>query len=149
MTIDTADAVLFAFDPQHVLRVLTILRRWEPYPGRRALPGGHVDLGEPTQLAAVRELAEETGVHVSVDRMTLVGIYGAPGRDPRGPYRTYAYAARLDTMPTPVAADDAAAAEWTPVAMIRADADSMAFDHREIVLAAATTLALIRRTGGA
>ncbi|QUQ70574.1 NUDIX domain-containing protein [Kutzneria sp. CA-103260] len=142
--IDTADAVMFAYDYQHTVRVLTILRRWDPYQGRRALPGGHVDPGEDTRVAAARELAEETSLILPDEALTQVGVYNAPGRDPRGPYRTFAYTALLPTMPKPVAADDAAAAEWTPVLLIRADVDSMAFDHRAIVLDAAAALGLIR-----
>ena len=144
--IDTADAVMFAHDAHDVLHVLTIVRRWEPFPGCRALPGGHIDPGEWITVAAVRELAEETGISVARSDLTPVGTYNAPGRDPRGPYRTFAFTALLPAMPAPVAADDAAAAEWTPLQVIRADLDSMAFDHRAIVLDAAARLGLIRRT---
>ncbi|EWM14604.1 NUDIX domain-containing protein [Kutzneria sp. 744] len=142
--IDTADAVLFAYDYQRTLRVLTILRRWDPFQGRKALPGGHVDPGEDTRAAAARELAEETSVILPATQLSQVDVYAAPGRDPRGPYRTFAYTALLPTMPRPIAADDAAAAEWTPVPLIRAELHSMAFDHRTIVLDAAATLGLIR-----
>lgn len=40
------------------------------------LPGGHVDEGESLGAAAVREVLEETGLHVSLDR--LVGLYSRP-----------------------------------------------------------------------
>ena len=42
-----------------------------------ALPGGAVDLGESVVAAAVREVAEETGVLIEVT--VLVGIYSDPG----------------------------------------------------------------------
>ncbi|MEJ2889710.1 NUDIX hydrolase [Actinomycetospora aeridis] len=42
-----------------------------------ALPGGAMDLGESIRDAAVREVEEETGVHVEVTG--LVGIYTDPG----------------------------------------------------------------------
>lgn len=46
------------------------------------LPGGLVDWGEMIHQAAVREVAEETGLRVvSIGR--LVGVYSAPDRDPR------------------------------------------------------------------
>lgn len=46
------------------------------------LPGGLVDWGETIHQAAVREVAEETGLTV-VKIGRLVGVYSAPDRDPR------------------------------------------------------------------
>jgi ADP-ribose pyrophosphatase YjhB (NUDIX family) len=42
-----------------------------------ALPGGAVDLGESVTDAAVREIAEETGV--TIELTGLLGIYSDPG----------------------------------------------------------------------
>uniref|UniRef100_UPI003F499F98 NUDIX domain-containing protein n=1 Tax=Saccharothrix espanaensis TaxID=103731 RepID=UPI003F499F98 len=42
--------------------VLLIERRDDPHAGLYALPGGYVDRDEPTEFAARRELAEETGL---------------------------------------------------------------------------------------
>jgi ADP-ribose pyrophosphatase YjhB (NUDIX family) len=42
-----------------------------------ALPGGAMDLGESVAAAAVREVAEETGVKVQITG--LVGLYTDPG----------------------------------------------------------------------
>lgn len=46
------------------------------------LPGGLVDWGETIEQAAMREVAEETGLTV-VSIRRLVGVYSAPDRDPR------------------------------------------------------------------
>ncbi len=41
------------------------------------LPGGHVDPGESLAAAGVREVLEETGLQVQLNR--LVGVYSMPG----------------------------------------------------------------------
>ncbi|MGQ4517356.1 NUDIX domain-containing protein [Streptomyces sp. DW26H14] len=125
----TADVV--AVDPEG--RVLLIERRWEPYTGHWALPGGHVDPGESSRDAAARELEEETGVHVAAADLVPVGTWDAPGRDPRGPYSTDVYLARVPAGTLAVAADDAANVRW--VELGRALRDGLAFDHAEILRA--------------
>ena len=44
-------------------------------PGRWAASGGHVEPGEEFLEAAVRELAEETGLVVAPEELSLVGVY--------------------------------------------------------------------------
>lgn len=44
--------------------------------GRWCLPGGHVDSGESVAEACVREVLEETGLHVEIQR--LIGVYSTP-----------------------------------------------------------------------
>ncbi|MGW7534714.1 NUDIX domain-containing protein [Amycolatopsis sp. NPDC054798] len=131
----TADVAAFAYadDAWHVL---LIRRRWEPFTGLWALPGGHVDAGERFPDAAMRELAEETGV--TADALYQVGIYDHPGRDPRGRYVTAAYVAVLPGLTPPLAGDDAATAEWVP--LDTALCARLAFDHARILADAAAVL---------
>ncbi|MCA1223327.1 NUDIX domain-containing protein [Streptomyces sp. 8L] len=109
--------------------VLLVERGWPPYKGQYALPGGHVDPGEKSRAAAARELLEETGVRVSEEDLVLVGVYDAPGRDPRGRYVTVAYMATVPSDVTARAGDDAAAVRWMPIEEPR----DLAFDHGQIV----------------
>ncbi len=126
----TVDVILFALNRDGQQHVLLIKRRWDPYQGRWALPGGHVDPGEPTLVAAHRELTEETGI--TVDGLDLLGVYADPGRDPRGRYVTFAYRGTINgAWPVPEAADDAVDARWWPVTELTED--MMAFDHYGIV----------------
>src|SRR5271155_532008 len=88
-------------------RILLICRKSPPYQGRWALPGGFVDENESLDMAARRELREETGVEAN--QIEQLQAFGDPGRDPRGHVVTIAYLARLDAKTIqPVAADDAA-----------------------------------------
>ncbi|MFF2123463.1 NUDIX domain-containing protein [Kitasatospora sp. NPDC058184] len=125
----TADVVATTPDG----RVLLIERGWPPFEGAWALPGGHVDPGETSRDAAARELAEETGVRVDTADLLQLGVWDAPGRDPRGRYVTVAYLAVVpDGTPT-AAGDDARTARWWPVDGLP---EQLAFDHAAILAAA-------------
>ncbi|MFI5945544.1 NUDIX domain-containing protein [Streptomyces uncialis] len=123
----TADIVLLAAG-----HVLLIERGWPPHQGAWALPGGHVDRGETSLAASVRELEEEAGITVPVTGLRQVGAFDAPGRDPRGRYVTVAYTATLPAMVQPTAGDDATAARWWPLDAL----PDLAFDHAEIIAGA-------------
>ncbi|MDO8425476.1 MAG: NUDIX domain-containing protein [bacterium] len=58
--------------------VLVIRRGIEPERGKLALPGGYLDWGETWQQGAVRELAEETGMIVVPERVTLFDAVSTP-----------------------------------------------------------------------
>lgn len=45
--------------------------------GNWALPGGTMDIGETLAQSAIREVKEETGFEVRIDR--IIGIYSDPG----------------------------------------------------------------------
>jgi ADP-ribose pyrophosphatase YjhB (NUDIX family) len=64
-------------DPE---RVVLVRRAIEPGYGRWVFPGGYVDRGEPTEIAAVREAREESGLEVRLDG--LVNLYSYAGRAP-------------------------------------------------------------------
>ncbi|MET9113027.1 NUDIX hydrolase [Streptomyces longwoodensis] len=112
--------------------VLLIERGGPPHRGQLALPGGHVDAGETSRAAAARELFEETGISVDPYDLSLIGVYDAPGRDPRGRYVTAAYMVAVPVGITARAGDDAATVRWVPLDNAR----GLAFDHTDIVTTA-------------
>jgi len=123
----TVDCVVFGLDDED-LKVLLIERDRPPFAGTWALPGGFVEPAETLAAAALRELAEETGV----SKVFLEQLYtfGEPGRDPRDRVITVAYyglVRRLDHAPK--AASDARSVGWFPASRC----PPLAFDHAEIV----------------
>ena len=107
----TADNIVLCQD--HVL----LIKRKDT--GLWALPGGHVDEHEIDTSAAVRELAEETGLVMTSD-VVAEEIYRGPVVDPRltghAWPETTAVRYRLNQeLPEVVGYDDADEAAWVPV----------------------------------
>ena len=95
-------------------RLLCIQRGHGPGAGQWSFPGGRVEAGESVHEAVVREVLEETGLEVVVDR--FVGFVERIGDDP-APYHFVILdfaVALLDPDAEPVAGDDAAEAAWVP-----------------------------------
>ena len=89
-------------------RFLLVLRAEPPEAGRWSVPGGKVAPGETFEAAAAREVLEETGVTVRIDRE--LGTLDRPdGRG--GIYEIHDFAATYVSGQV-VAADDAADARW-------------------------------------
>jgi 8-oxo-dGTP diphosphatase len=107
-------------------RVLLIRRGNPPFKGAYALPGGFVDVGETVEDACRRELMEETGVKAG--RLTLVGVYSDPKRDPRFHTVATVFLTRVRNAKAK-AGDDAAAVEW----VARWQDLPLAFDHALIL----------------
>lgn len=125
---------IVAVDPTG--KVLLIERGWDPYKGSWALPGGYVDLGETSKIAAVRELEEETGVRVTEDDLRLIDVFDNPNRDPRGRVVSVAYAVSLPTGIEAAAGDDAVSIRWVSLKSAAAGEVDLAFDHHEVLKAA-------------
>ena len=128
----TADCVVVRSGSE----VLLVRRGGEPFKGCWALPGGFMEMDETIEHCAVRELEEETGLRFAEQDLRLIGVYSAPGRDPRG--RTVTAAFRVECgerraeSGEAVAGDDAAEVRWWPLAAL----PPLAFDHADIVAAA-------------
>jgi 8-oxo-dGTP diphosphatase len=118
----TVDVVLFKNDT-----ILLIKRLKEPFKDCWALPGGFVDENEDLEVAAKRELVEETSVKVNT--LEQIGTFGKPYRDPRSHTVSVAYYGNVPENTIAIAADDAKEAYWFPIN----DLPELAFDHKEII----------------
>ena len=113
------------------LHVLLVTRGVEPFEGTSALPGGFVRPDENLDQAAVRELAEETGLARLRTHLEQLRSYGEVGRDPRTRVFSVAYLALAPGLPDPAPGSDAADACWTPID--EALRLRLAFDHAQIL----------------
>jgi 8-oxo-dGTP diphosphatase len=122
-----ADAMVFAVF-KNKIKLLLVNRGGEPFKGKWAIPGGFVNIDEDLEDAAVRELAEETGL--TGVRLEQLHTFGRCGRDPRGRVITVTFIGIIDRKTQIKAGDDAAKARWFDLKKLPKD---MAFDHNEVI----------------
>ncbi len=122
------DAVVFGYDPKEGISVLLIQRKYDPFKGGWALPGGLVNEDESLEHAVERELEEETGV--KVDYLEQLYTFGNPGRDPRNRVVAVAYYGLVKKsdfiLYAATDADDAKWFHWDEL-------PELAFDHKDIL----------------
>ena len=123
----TVDIVIFTIKDDD-LCVLLIKRKYPPYKGKWAIPGGFVHYNEPLEGAAFRELYEETGVKdVYIEQLYT---FGEPKRDPRKRVVTVAYFALIASENLVVRPDtDVSDVRWFSMY----DLPKLAFDHKKII----------------
>lgn len=107
--------------------IVLIERKYDPFQGEWALPGGHVDPGETPRDAVVREAYEETDLDVEVDEM--VGEFAHYIKDDRGDHIPLVYGCSTEDT-DPLGGDDAAKAEWFAYDDIPED---LAFGHERVL----------------
>ena len=109
--------------------VLTLRRAHAPKIGWLDLPGGFMEAGESLEGAARRELREETGL--TLGRVRPLGFYWD-----RYHLKGFGYFPTMNwyfigrwRSGTPRAADDAASAEWIPLAKLGRPGQRLAWRH--------------------
>ncbi|WP_420640929.1 NUDIX hydrolase [Candidatus Leptofilum sp.] len=130
----TVDVVIFSL-VKNKLKVLLIKRQAPPFANMWAIPGSFVRIDESLEEAAVRALADETGVEDVYTEQLYT--FGNPERDPRTRVITVAYFALVphDAIHHK-AGHDASETSWFAISQL----PSLAFDHAEIVEYAHTRL---------
>lgn len=106
-------------------RALFVKRARAPEKGCWSLPGGYLELDEPPQAGAARELREETGLEVDPEDLAFVGTIHEP-LDEDFVVVDIVFAAPLEkTNGDPVAGDDAAELAFWSRAEIATDPDTL------------------------
>lgn len=123
----TVDALVFAVTAGSV-KILLIKRKYDPFKGQWAIPGGFINIDEELDDAVARELAEETGLTgVPLEQLHT---FGKPGRDPRGRQITVVYMGIItEGFDRVKGGDDAALAQWFDINSLP---PNMAFDHDSV-----------------
>lgn len=110
-------------------KILLIERKYEPFKGKWALPGGFIDYGKETlEKAAVREGGEETSLKIKLKDLEFFGVYSSPNRDPRGHIISHVYIVKKYSGELK-ANDDAKQVRWFPLYEL----PKLAFDHKKII----------------
>lgn len=125
ITVDTA--VINVID-----RTVLLIRRGRgAFEGRLALPGGLVECDERVVEAAQRELAEETGIHIALNRFKFHRYsdkqYANPRKDRVGMF----FYVEVFSNFVVEGADDATEAMWMD--WYEALNANLAFDHEEVL----------------
>lgn len=126
----TVDVIVIAPHLGH-FKVLLVRRKKPPFEGQWAIPGGFVEPQESLEVAARRELCEETGAEPV--RLEQFHTFGDPGRDPRGWTISVAYLALLTEDDLQAwhlqPGSDAADLSWFDLMEL----PPLAFDHADIL----------------
>jgi 8-oxo-dGTP diphosphatase len=130
----TVDAVVFGYEEGNI-SVLLIKRKYEPFIGHWAIPGGFIEDDESLEHAVERELHEETGIKINY--LEQLYTFGKPDRDPRGRVVSIAYFGLVRPNAFNIlASTDAEQVQWFNINEL----PKLSFDHKEILKIAITRL---------
>ncbi|ARC90522.1 ADP-ribose pyrophosphatase [Rhodovulum sp. MB263] len=119
-------------------QVLLVRRANPPDAGRWGFPGGKIDRGETVTEAALRELAEETGIRA--EPLRVLTALDAFDRDASGALRSHFILIALLcrwTAGEPVAGDDALEARWVDLDTFADTELALSLDVAEVAAQAA------------
>jgi 8-oxo-dGTP diphosphatase len=123
----SVDAVVFGYE-EGKISVLLIKRKYDPFKGQWAIPGGFVLDDESLEEAVERELREETGIKINY--LEQLYTFGKTKRDPRSRVVSVAYFGLIKPSAFKIfASTDAEEVQWFKITEL----PSLSFDHDEIL----------------
>lgn len=106
-----AGGVVYSYDPEGALTLLLIRDRYNAW----TLPKGHLEPGEDDEVAAVREIAEETGIACVIERPLARVRYPVYKRGVWRDKEVAYFLARAQYLPpTPAEDEGIVVAAWVP-----------------------------------
>lgn len=96
--------------------VLLVLRGRAPYAGRWSLPGGKIETGESGAEAALRELADETGVRAEI--VGMLDRIEIPVPEPEGAFHLLTVFYGRHVAGTPRPGDDSQEAQFVALGTV-------------------------------
>ncbi len=114
--------------------ILFIKRQYEPFKDKWALPGGFIKPDEELEVAAERELREETNIQDAIKNIKEIGVFGKVGRDPRKRIISIAFLLELgdkEELPVVTIANETLEAKW--IAKEELKSIELAFDHKNVL----------------
>ena len=123
------DAIVFGYSKEQGVSILLIKRKYPPFKGDWAIPGGFVLDSESLEEAVERELLEETGIKINY--LEQLYTFGKPNRDPRQRIVSVAYFGLVKSTQFEKlnASTDAEEAQWFNIKNL----PKLAFDHTNIL----------------
>ena len=110
--------------------IVVIKRKYPPFQGFYALPGGFVEKGEKLKHALIREIKEETNLDIKIE--DKIGVYDEVGRDPRGNiYSTAFRCTVIGDISNLRSGDDSKEVELVSIEKLKNM--ELAFDHENIL----------------
>lgn len=120
------DGIVKVFEEDGKFKGIVLIER-KYFPYGLALPGGFVELGERVEDALKREMEEETGLKVEIEK--IHGVYSDPDRDPR--FHTVSIVFVCRAFGEPKGGDDAKEAKVFKLEEI--PFEKIVFDHGKIL----------------
>ena len=110
--------------------IVVIKRKYPPFQGFYALPGGFVEKGEKLKHALIREIKEETNLDIKIE--DKIGVYEEEGRDPRGNIHSTAFRCTvIGDISNLRSGDDSKEVELVSIDKLKNM--ELAFDHENIL----------------